>query len=584
MAEELIELSIEDKDEEVEENVVQEVSAEETKEVSTSGDPVQDNATQETTTQDPTIQEETPASQELSTEPQESSHEPEELPSEPIETVETVAGGNEPVEPVETVAGDNEPVEPVETVAGDNEPVEAVAGDNEPVETLAGDNEPVETVASDNEPVETVAGDNEPVETVAGDNEPVETVADDNEPVEAVAGDNEPVEEVEKLATDLEQRSASGHPVSGEEGRSVIGRPVSGEEGRPVSGAVPLIDILEEGEEEGELVDREWLLASLQEELVEKERLRALCGQLEHKIAEHLLTRKRSDDSSDAAGRTVADQEMRYTQCLVALDRLQLEMAGLHESFTQQEGELRALREEKLGLVIQVNAEFAEYKKETCLMAVTSRSGKKLTAQELDEYHSWEEQKEVEVIAVRLENIKLQNKITKLEGLVRKKEQLAEGLHMIDFEQLKINNVDLNEKIEERNEDILKLRRKVTSTVQVLTHVKEKLQFLQIESVDKRSTLGSMDTVVAKSRDHLTRLKQARDLLRMDNTRLKQRGGLVGHKVLLRDYEERKGENEELVCRLEALQQRHSELSLVCEGLRRKIEQAKTINSHHIIM
>lgn len=51
---------------------------------------------------------------------------------------------------------------------------------------------------------------------------------------------------------------------------------------------------------------------------------------------------------------------------------------------------------------------------------------------------------------------------------------------MIDFEQLKINNVDLNEKIEERNEDILKLRKKVTSTVQVLTHVKEKLQFLQV--------------------------------------------------------------------------------------------------------
>ena len=31
-------------------------------------------------------------------------------------------------------------------------------------------------------------------------------------------------------------------------------------------------------------------------------------------------------------------------------------------------------------------------------------------------------------------------------------EELAEGLHMIDFEQLKIDNVNLNEKIEERNE------------------------------------------------------------------------------------------------------------------------------------
>lgn len=59
-------------------------------------------------------------------------------------------------------------------------------------------------------------------------------------------------------------------------------------------------------------------------------------------------------------------------------------------------------------------------------------------------------------------------------------EQLAEGLHMIDFEQLKINNVDLNEKIEERNEEILKLRKKLTSTVQVLAHLKEKLQFSQV--------------------------------------------------------------------------------------------------------
>ena len=54
------------------------------------------------------------------------------------------------------------------------------------------------------------------------------------------------------------------------------------------------------------------------------------------------------------------------------------------------------------------------------------------------------------------------------------------GLHLIDFEQLRINNVDLNEKVEERKDEILKLKKKVTSTVEVLTHVKEKLQFLQV--------------------------------------------------------------------------------------------------------
>ena len=45
-------------------------------------------------------------------------------------------------------------------------------------------------------------------------------------------------------------------------------------------------------------------------------------------------------------------------------------------------------------------------------------------------------------------------------------EELAEGLHLIDFEQLKIENQSLNEKIEERNEELAKLRKKTATTVQ----------------------------------------------------------------------------------------------------------------------
>ena len=42
-----------------------------------------------------------------------------------------------------------------------------------------------------------------------------------------------------------------------------------------------------------------------------------------------------------------------------------------------------------------------------------------------------------------------------------------------------------------------------------------------------------------QNRDVLTRLKQARDSLRLDNQRLRQRGGLVCHSTLLADFEER---------------------------------------------
>ena len=47
---------------------------------------------------------------------------------------------------------------------------------------------------------------------------------------------------------------------------------------------------------------------------------------------------------------------------------------------------------------------------------------------------------------------------------------MAEGLHLIDFEQLKIENQSLNEKIEERNEELAKLKKKTATRVQARHH------------------------------------------------------------------------------------------------------------------
>jgi hypothetical protein len=46
----------------------------------------------------------------------------------------------------------------------------------------------------------------------------------------------------------------------------------------------------------------------------------------------------------------------------------------------------------------------------------------------------------------------LKNQLKKRDLQLKSKEELAEGLHMIDFEQLKIENQTYSEKIEERNE------------------------------------------------------------------------------------------------------------------------------------
>merc|ERR1712150_236351 len=106
-------------------------------------------------------------------------------------------------------------------------------------------------------------------------------------------------------------------------------------------------------------------------------------------------------------------------------------------------------------------------------------------------------------------------------------------------------------------------------------HLKEKLQFVQAENQVQKSKLRDVEELAAKKRDILSRTKQARDALRIDNQRLRQSCGLLGNEALLRDFEERKDEGDDLRNKLEELKMQHAELTLHCNQVRRKIEQAR---------
>jgi len=107
------------------------------------------------------------------------------------------------------------------------------------------------------------------------------------------------------------------------------------------------------------------------------------------------------------------------------------------------------------------------------------RTNKPLSKRLIKQFELAQQKREEDLEKVRLRNISMRTSLLRLERLLRSREQLAEGLHMIDFEQLKVENQTLYEKIEERTEELTKLKRKKTNTVQVLTHVREKLRYIQ---------------------------------------------------------------------------------------------------------
>ena len=159
--------------------------------------------------------------------------------------------------------------------------------------------------------------------------------------------------------------------------------------------------------------------------------------------------------------------------------------------------------------------------------------------QVVEQLEQTDQRKNAEVIVVMLENIKLRNRVRRSETLLRQKEELADGLHLIDFEQLKIENQTFNEKIEERNEEVTKLKKKITTIVQMLSHLKEKLAFTQEDNGKLRGQLNEIDQDVAVYRDDLPNIKTSRDRMRKNNATLQHKNGLRGSKMLLRDFEKK---------------------------------------------
>uniref|UniRef100_A0A8C3X3K5 CCDC113/CCDC96 coiled-coil domain-containing protein n=1 Tax=Catagonus wagneri TaxID=51154 RepID=A0A8C3X3K5_9CETA len=337
----------------------------------------------------------------------------------------------------------------------------------------------------------------------------------------------------------------------------------------------------EEVQKQQEQQLRAELLEQYHSLMVERSRYQRYNIYLQHKIFE-ALRKKKGLDAAEVPDKgtepEAPEKEQAYLHHLALLEDLRKQQADDLSWYHQELNQLKQQCREKLSRVEKEWRAFQALKKQVVMQAMGScrmRGGRQAALREVEQIQALEDKKEKEMSAVRLENVQLKQSLVHLETRMRAQEDLTEGLLLIDFEQLKIENQTFNEKVEERNEELLKLRGKVTNNVQIITHVKEKLHFVDIENTCKKSELMQIEAQVALRRDILTKTKQARDSLRADNIRLSQKCGLLGKEALLRDMEEKVDKTEELSRRLEALKHHHAGLTLSCRGVKQKIREAK---------
>ncbi|XP_072476269.1 cilia- and flagella-associated protein 184 [Notamacropus eugenii] len=352
-------------------------------------------------------------------------------------------------------------------------------------------------------------------------------------------------------------------------------------------------DLYEQEEEAEEAPDEEelklqeqQLRAELMEQyhglLSERHRIHQYNVHLQHKISQ-ALRKKKSAEPGVEVEKTSSDQdapekEQAYQRYLSSLEELKKQHGQDVEWYQRELEQLRQHCQDKLAQVDKEWKAFQALKKQVMLQAMGScrvAGGKPAAQREVEQIQANEDRKEKEMSAVRLENVQLKQSLSHLQARMKAQEEMTEGLHLIDFEQLKIENQTFNEKVEERNEELLKLHHKVTSNVQIITHVKEKLQFVELGNWRLKAELMDIDAQVAQKRDILTKTKKARDSLRVDNVKLHQKCGLLGKEMLLRDLEQKVDQTEVLSQRLETLKRQHAGLTLSCKGLKQKIKESK---------
>ncbi len=203
------------------------------------------------------------------------------------------------------------------------------------------------------------------------------------------------------------------------------------------------------------------LLPELQ---AESETLSKLNGQLQTKIAEYIS--KKAGDKHPRLEGDISDQEQ-YQKYLNLMEELKVQHHLVSELHQQQTEELHQQSSEKLKQVEHELRSLAALKYEASMTSLTGKVGKQAALAKVEKLQADELKQEDKLASVRLNNVKLKNKISQLETELKSKRELADGLLLMDFEQLKTENQTFKDKLKERNEELIRVKRKVACSVQV---------------------------------------------------------------------------------------------------------------------
>jgi len=204
-------------------------------------------------------------------------------------------------------------------------------------------------------------------------------------------------------------------------------------------------------------------------------------------------------------------------------DVLRNEMTKMNDDAEKVLDGYKASLEELDLWLVETKKGLYEFDRDICKGAVNSRTGDIIAEKVIRFFEDKLRGRDTLIEKLRLKNSTMRVLKRKLTLQLKQKEEMGEVLHEVDFSQLKIENHQYLEKIDEKNQELLRLKLMAGNTLQVLNRYKKKLQVLTLDSAQLKADIASKFEMLSKFELEGNAVEQERSDAEKKNMQLQQR-------------------------------------------------------------
>ncbi|KAK2141456.1 hypothetical protein LSH36_1095g00096 [Paralvinella palmiformis] len=235
------------------------------------------------------------------------------------------------------------------------------------------------------------------------------------------------------------------------------------------------------------------------------------------------VSRKRSKSRSSTMDRTLRlSAEQKCDIALREIEEYREELEKLHEESERIMDNFKAIMEECDLRLAEMKKASYEFERDVVKGSINPRTNKVIAEKVVRYLEDKLRARGTLIEKLRLKNATLKVQKKKLHMQLKQKEEMGEVLHEVDFNQLKIENQQYIEKIDERNQDLLRLKLMAGNTLQVLNSYKKKLHYFTLQSEQLKSEITSRNDLLSRIDSETHTVEEERAAAEKINRKLRQ--------------------------------------------------------------